>query len=141
MYLIIHWNICRGEGALCVAAGDHWAAVATTKHRIRLFSSAGLQQSILCLSGPVVTMVGSGPLLAIVHHASNPFAHTQNLIYSVMDIAQVLQHTDTVYHVNASHNFRIVTISLPSTTYLLEDYGGKRATGTYTRVKSDLARF
>ncbi len=142
MHLIFHWNVCRGEGALCVATGDHWAAVATTKHRLRLFSSAGLQQSILCLSGPVVTMVGSGPHLAIVHHAANPFALTQNLVYAVLDVAQVLQHGYSMPHFNPSHNFDVImTTSLPSQTYLLGDYGGKRANGTYTRVKTDLARF
>ncbi len=141
MYRIFNWNICRGEGALCVAAGDHWAAVATTKHRLRLFSSAGLQQSILSLSGPVVTMVGSGPHLAIVHHASNPVALTQNLVYAVLDVTQVLQHEYTAYYFNTFHHFGVVTTSLPRTPYLLGDYISKRANGTYTRVKPDLARF
>ncbi len=144
VYLIFPCNVCRGEGALCVAAGNHWAAVATTKNRLRLFSSAGLQQSILCLSGPVVTMVGSGPHLAIVHHGANPFALTQNLIYVVLDVAQVLQHTyNSMPHFNPSQlrrcsNDNFLTLTNIST---LGDYGGKRTNGTYTRVNTYMARF
>jgi chromosome transmission fidelity protein 4 len=76
----------RGDGVLCVAAGDAWVAAATASQRLRIFSAGGLQNAILSLPGPVVSMAGSGPLLGVVFHAGSPVRETQNLAYMLLDV-------------------------------------------------------
>ena len=61
------YTLGNNEKALAVAVGKGWAAVATSKQYVRLFSSTGLQLSICYLKGSVITMVGSGSRLAIFY--------------------------------------------------------------------------
>jgi chromosome transmission fidelity protein 4 len=75
-----------GEEAEVVAIGGNWGAVATSMQWIRIFSYSGMQRYIFSLPGPVVTMVGSGAVLAIVYHAGAPHFGSQNLAVMLMDI-------------------------------------------------------
>ena len=57
-----------GDIADCVAVGMGWAAVATSKNLLRVFSSTGLQLSLSWLRGPVVCLTGLGPQLAVIYN-------------------------------------------------------------------------
>ena len=84
------YTLPEGESALCVAVGARWAAVATTRQWVRLFTFSGLQDGILALPGPVVTMVGRGDLLAVFHHGGSPLVTaagaSQCLHYQLLDV-------------------------------------------------------
>jgi chromosome transmission fidelity protein 4 len=45
-----------------------WAAVATSKNMLRVFSSTGTQLHVIRLVGPVVCLCGSGAQLAVVYN-------------------------------------------------------------------------
>ena len=49
---------------------------------------SGLQEDVLVLPGPIVTMVGSGPYLAIFYHTGCPFAESQNQSYKLVDTSR-----------------------------------------------------
>lgn len=63
-------HIQNDENVTCIAIGESWVAVATSKHYLRVFSHAGRQMTVMCLEGPVVSMVGRGDSLVIVHYSS-----------------------------------------------------------------------
>lgn len=65
-----YWTIALddSETPLLVALGLHWAAVFTSKERLRIFSSTGIQTDLLKLEQGVLTMLGSeGDKLCIVY--------------------------------------------------------------------------
>ncbi|CAM9702874.1 unnamed protein product [Chrysoparadoxa australica] len=84
----LSWSkmLLTGEGAQVVAAGCGWAAVATTKQIVRVFTSSGLQSELFSIPGPVVTMCGSGSLLAVVYHGGPPTGTSQTLHYILLDV-------------------------------------------------------
>jgi hypothetical protein len=57
-----------GEIVDCLAVGKGWAAVATSKNLLRIFSSTGLQLSLSWLRGPVVCTVGFMSQLAVFYN-------------------------------------------------------------------------
>jgi hypothetical protein len=61
-----------GEHVDCLAVGKGWAAVATSKNYLRIFSSTGIQLSISQFVGQVIAMTGYETSLAIVYHVSSP---------------------------------------------------------------------
>ena len=72
--------------ALCVAVGAGWAAVATSKGLLRIFSSTGVQLHVYWLKGPAVTMVGSDSQLAVFYNAGQPVDGTSRInveLYSI----------------------------------------------------------
>ncbi|GAB5030478.1 wd repeat and hmg-box dna-binding protein partial [Nannochloropsis oceanica] len=86
------FTLPKMEGALSVAVGTRWAAVATTRQWVRLFTFSGLQEGMVSFPGPIVTMVGRGDLLAIFYHGGSPLvdpstgAASQALHYQLLDV-------------------------------------------------------
>lgn len=86
------FTLPKGEGALSVAVGMRWAAVATTRQWVRLFTFSGLQEGVVSVPGPIVTMVGRGDLLAVFYHGGSPLvdpstgASSQALHYQLLDV-------------------------------------------------------
>ena len=116
------------ETPLGVACGTSFAAVATSKQFLRLFTISGLQNDILMLPGPIVTMSGQGDFLFYVYHAegSMPFfdfnQRRKNLIqqrkeiksknmYRKSAVTQVLTFT----LLNVKQGIEIMTKTLPLT--------------------------
>jgi len=62
-------NLPEGEESECLAAGDNFVAVATSRRNLRIFMIGGTQREILALPGPVVAMNGLGNHLVIAYHA------------------------------------------------------------------------
>jgi len=90
------YTLPKKEGALCVAVGARWTAVATTRQWVRLFTFSGLQEGVLAMPGPVVTMVGQGELLAVFYHGGIPLINhstgsaSQSLHYQLLDIRRTV---------------------------------------------------
>jgi chromosome transmission fidelity protein 4 len=77
-----------GEMALGCACGEGWAAVATSRRFLRLYSSAGNQGPVTWLKGDLVTMVGRGRFLAVFYHENTPMPDgTQRIGYQLLDAA------------------------------------------------------
>ena len=76
----------REEVALCVAVGEGWAAVATSKGFLRIFSCTGLQLSVTWLKGPVLCMTGARKSLAIVYHVSSVGVDTPELAVEHLEL-------------------------------------------------------
>ena len=79
-------TLLQDEGAVCVAVGRGWCAVATTLNRLRVFSATGLQTMVLTLP-PIVSMVGSGCRLGIVYHRGVPLEDTAQLQIQVLEFS------------------------------------------------------
>ncbi|TGZ50979.1 WD repeat and HMG-box DNA-binding protein 1 [Temnothorax longispinosus] len=62
-------DLPEGEESDCLAAGDNFVAVATSRRNLRIFMIGGTQREILALPGPVVAMNGLGNHLVIAYHA------------------------------------------------------------------------
>jgi chromosome transmission fidelity protein 4 len=67
-------------------AGEGWIAVATSSY-LRLLTAGGIQQEILSLAGPTVTLVGAADKLFVVIHAGHPLPGQQNLAYYTLQIS------------------------------------------------------
>eukprot|EP01034_Spumella_vulgaris_P027034 gene27034-33694_t len=80
------FTLADSEGAVAVAVGRGWIAVATTSKLLRIFSATGLQVKIVHLRGPVVTLVGMDSRLAIIYHSGVPLEETFQLGVDVLDI-------------------------------------------------------
>lgn len=77
-----------GEMALGCACGEGWAAVATSRRFLRLYSSGGNQGPVTWLKGDLITMVGRGRFLAIFYHENTPMPDgTQRIGYQLLDAA------------------------------------------------------
>jgi len=79
-------DVASKEDVELVAIGETWVAAATNKHYVRILSHTGIQRFVWSLAGPPVTMVGHGPLLAVVFHAGIPLPGQQNLGLVIMDV-------------------------------------------------------
>ncbi|XP_011639181.1 WD repeat and HMG-box DNA-binding protein 1 isoform X2 [Pogonomyrmex barbatus] len=62
-------DLPEGEETECLAVGDNFIAVATSKRNLRIFMIGGTQREILALPGPVIAMNGLGNHLVIAYHA------------------------------------------------------------------------
>eukprot|EP00826_Nyctotherus_ovalis_P017650 TRINITY_DN1520_c0_g1_i9.p1 TRINITY_DN1520_c0_g1~~TRINITY_DN1520_c0_g1_i9.p1 ORF type:complete len:676 (+),score=210.29 TRINITY_DN1520_c0_g1_i9:102-2129(+) len=78
------------EVAKALAIGSHWAAVATSKGYVRVFSHEGVQKRIFCMEG-LVTMCGYENLLAIVYHQSAPLSGSQRMGVRMVDVKDDLR--------------------------------------------------
>ena len=77
-----------GEMALGCACGEGWAAVATSRRFLRLYSSGGNQGPVTWLKGDLITMVGRGRFLAVFYHENIPMPDgTQRIGYQLLDAA------------------------------------------------------
>ncbi|XP_011171190.1 WD repeat and HMG-box DNA-binding protein 1 [Solenopsis invicta] len=72
-------DLPEGEESECLAAGDNFIAVATSRRNLRLFMIGGTQREILALPGPIVTMNGLGNHLVIAYHAGIGPTGDQNI--------------------------------------------------------------
>ena len=66
------YSLSKGEEATCIATGESFVAVATTKRHLRLFTQAGIQRDIFDLTGDIVALAAFGNQLAVAHHTSSP---------------------------------------------------------------------
>lgn len=66
--------------------GENWAAVATNKFHIRIFTLTGIQLSLISVPGPVVSMSGHNNQLIVVYHAGNPLPNEQALGFKLFDL-------------------------------------------------------
>ena len=77
-----------GEMALGCACGEGWAAVATSRRFLRLYSSGGNQGPVTWLKGDLITMVGRGRFLGVFYHEGTPMPDgTQRIGYQLLDAA------------------------------------------------------
>ena len=81
-----HLALPEGEQAVGCASGKGWNAVATNRRFLRLFSTSGMQGPVVWLKGDVVTIVGRGRFLSVMHHEANPLTDgTQKIGYTIFD--------------------------------------------------------
>lgn len=81
-----HWALPPNEGVLALAAGKGWIAAVTSRHMLRIFSSAGSEVSVTWLPGPVVCMAGYEGKLAVVYHAAAPLQETACMAMKLFQI-------------------------------------------------------
>ncbi|RLU23684.1 hypothetical protein DMN91_003890 [Ooceraea biroi] len=62
-------DLPEGEESECLAVGDNFVAVATSRRNLRIFMIGGTQREILALPGPVIAMNSLGSHLVIAYHA------------------------------------------------------------------------
>ena len=60
------------ESVLAIALGSKWAAAATSRNFVRLFTTSGLQRGIFSLPGAIVAMAGHEALLLLVYNQAPP---------------------------------------------------------------------
>lgn len=57
------------EESNCVAAGDNFIAVATSRNFLRIFTVSGVQREILAIPGQVVTMNAYKNQMIVIYHS------------------------------------------------------------------------
>ncbi|KAL6444509.1 hypothetical protein ACFW04_001974 [Cataglyphis niger] len=72
-------DLPEGEESECLAAGDNFVAVATSRRNLRIFMIGGTQREILALPGPIVAMNSLGNRLLVAYHAGIGPAGDQNI--------------------------------------------------------------
>ncbi|KAH9314433.1 hypothetical protein KI387_023060 [Taxus chinensis] len=78
-----------GEEVKAVALGSGWVAAVTSLNFLRVFSEGGLQKSVHCLDGPVITAAGHEDLLVVATHASSPLpSGDQVLGFEVFNVSE-----------------------------------------------------
>lgn len=90
------YHLNDAENALCVAVGRGWAAAATSMNLLRIFSSTGIQLSIVQLPGKIVSMTGCDQTLAVFYHRAMPFAETQMIAVDVYHINTLSSETNSI---------------------------------------------
>ncbi|KAK4305527.1 hypothetical protein Pmani_022588 [Petrolisthes manimaculis] len=81
-----HLDLTSGEEAVSVAAGVGFVALATDRHTLRLFSSAGVQREVLCAAGKVVCIAAHQDLLMVVCHSGMGVSGEQSMSIQVLRI-------------------------------------------------------
>lgn len=69
-----------------VSLGEDFLAVATSQRLIRLMSLSGIQQRIVRLQGPIVSMSAYQSQLWIIHHSTQGLPKEQAMSYVLLDI-------------------------------------------------------
>lgn len=99
------WKMCVAQ--LCihmqaVAVGSNWAAAATTKQYLRIYSNKAVQLSVLALPGPIVAMAGYKKHLALVYHRTPAVLNCQNLELRLLNIekevCEATVHLGTIFN-------------------------------------------
>ncbi|XP_056269240.1 WD repeat and HMG-box DNA-binding protein 1 isoform X2 [Pseudoliparis swirei] len=75
-----------GEDVRALCLGRRWAAVATSKLMLRLFSIGGVQREVFSLPGNVVAMATHGEQLLIVYHRAPGFDGDQALGVQLLQV-------------------------------------------------------
>jgi chromosome transmission fidelity protein 4 len=74
-----------GESCEAVAMNNTCIIVATTMNFLRLFSISGIQIGLKSLSGPILSMAGSGASIIIAYHSGSAFNGFSNSSYFILD--------------------------------------------------------
>ncbi|KAG7206975.1 hypothetical protein KM043_000866 [Ampulex compressa] len=61
-------NLPEGEEGRCIAAGDNFIAIGTSRRNLRIFMISGTQREVIALPGPVVAMNALGNYLTVAYH-------------------------------------------------------------------------
>ncbi|XP_076237790.1 WD repeat and HMG-box DNA-binding protein 1 [Calliopsis andreniformis] len=61
-------DLPEDEEGQCIAAGDNFVALSTSRKNLRIFTVGGTQREIIALPGPVVTMNGLKNALVVAYH-------------------------------------------------------------------------
>jgi len=68
------------ESPLAIALGDGWGVVATDRDYVRCFrTGGGLQDAVLAMPGPIITIAAHGSLFAVFYHANLPSNSRQSI--------------------------------------------------------------
>ncbi|XP_070155887.1 WD repeat and HMG-box DNA-binding protein 1 isoform X2 [Polyergus mexicanus] len=89
-------DLPEGEESECLAAGDNFVAIATSRRNLRIFMIGGTQREILALPGPVVAMNGLGNRLLVAYHAGIGPAGDQNINLLWIQIQGAHLHSQTL---------------------------------------------
>ncbi|XP_031834526.2 WD repeat and HMG-box DNA-binding protein 1 isoform X1 [Nomia melanderi] len=72
-------DLPEDEEGHCIAAGDTFVALSTSKRNLRIFTVGGTQREIISLSGPVVAMNALNNALVIAYHSGIGASGDQNM--------------------------------------------------------------
>ena len=90
-------SFCCFDSKHCLRLNCFWfiwqVAVATDRRCLRLFSVGGMQREVLSLPGPVVSLAGQGPYLAVAVHLGMPLPGNQNIGVSVFNVGSLRKRT------------------------------------------------
>lgn len=86
-----HYKLPKGENVLLVAQGSGWVAALTDVGYIRIFTTDGIQTTIIQTSPHAVTMVGYENMLTIFEHSSLPIYKQQEISYRIIDCGSIVK--------------------------------------------------
>lgn len=101
-------DLPKGEDVRALCLGQGWAAVATSKLMLRLFSIGGVQREVFSLPGPVVCMTGHGEQLLIVYHrGTHSFNFYRSSCYCLNYIISSCIHTWSTCHIKETFQWAV----------------------------------
>ena len=62
-------DLPEDEEGHCIAAGNNFVALASSRRHLRIFTVGGTQREIIALPGPVVAMNGLNNNLVLAYHS------------------------------------------------------------------------
>ncbi|KZC07659.1 PREDICTED: WD repeat and HMG-box DNA-binding protein 1 [Dufourea novaeangliae] len=86
-------DLPEDEEGQCVAAGDTFVALATSKRNLRIFTVGGTQREIISLPGPVVAMNGLRNTVVIAYHSGIGALGDQNMSLLWIQIRGLTLHS------------------------------------------------
>jgi Minichromosome loss protein, Mcl1, middle region len=94
------------ESIIAVTVGEGWCAAASNRQTVRFFRSGAIQDLQVGVPGPIVTIVSSGALCAVIYHESMPSNFIQHL---ALDFYVYKCLVETA----GSNNLQVVGAALP----------------------------
>lgn len=85
-----HYKLPKGENVELVAQGSGWVAALTDLGYIRVFTTDGIQTTIMQTNPNAVTMVGYENMLAVFEHTSLPIYDQQVINYRIIDCGSMV---------------------------------------------------
>ncbi|XP_029056611.2 WD repeat and HMG-box DNA-binding protein 1 isoform X1 [Osmia bicornis bicornis] len=89
-------NLPEDEEGQCIAAGDNFVALATSKRYLRIFTVAGTQREMIALPGPVVAMNGLKNNLVVAYHSGIGVSGDQCMNLLWIQIRRLTLHSQTL---------------------------------------------
>lgn len=89
-------DLPEDEEGHCVAAGDNFVALATSRRHLRIFTPGGTQREVISLPGPVVTMNGHKNDLLVAYHSGIGVPGDQCMNLSIIQIRGMNLYSRTV---------------------------------------------
>ena len=107
------WTISldSSEDAVSIAAGTSCCVVGTSARMVRLFTTTGLQTSVMAMPGDVVAVFAQDTYFGVVYHASPADNGDQNLKVSTYDFESAQKLTDAAVSLSPSSNLAWVGFS------------------------------